>query len=184
MKNILRYVFYTMCLCSLIILSKPIYFNIKKYIIQVKLEYDWSRIKNNKQVNRYNSSIYPVGKITINSANIESIISSVFLEKTLPVSIAHIPNTSKPGESGNICLAAHRDTFFKNLIFVNINDLIMIEHLAGIDEYLVQDIKVIDLSETNYIHEYNYDKLTLLTCYPFDYFGNAPYRYLIVAKKM
>ena len=184
MKIILRYVCYAICLCSLIILSKPIYFHIKKHIIQVKLKYNWSRTIKKKQIYRYNSSIYPVGKITINKANIESIIASGDIEKTLQVSIAHIPNTSKPGESGNICLAGHRDTFFRNLIFVELDDIIKIEHLAGIDEYLVENIKVIDPSETHYIYDYDYEKLTLLTCYPFEYFGNAPYRYLIVAKKI
>ena len=181
-KKIFKYSSYILFAYAIFILSKPILFYAKEFIIQNKLEYEWKQTIKNKKVNPNNELIYPIAKININRINLNSIITGGNLEKALEVSIAHIPHTSKPGESGNICLAGHRDTFFKKLENIKINDIIEIKSLVGNNQYKVQDIKIIKPDETNYLYKSNEDKLTLVTCYPFEYLGNAPLRYIVIAK--
>ena len=182
MKNIFKYASYILCVFAIFILLKPAFFYAKGFILQNKLRYEWDQTIKNKQINLYGDLIYPIGKIYINKLNLNSIITSGDLEKSLEVSITHIPNTSKPGERGNICLAGHRDTFFKKLKYIKINDIIEVEHLKGTDQYKVQDIKIIQPDETNYLYEFHEEALTLITCYPFEYLGNAPLRYMVRAK--
>ena len=182
MKNIFKYVSYILCISAILILLKPVFFYTKSFIMQNKLRYEWNQTMENKQINPYDNSIYPIGKINIDKLNLSSIITSGDLEQSLEVSIAHIPNTSKPGQLGNIGLAGHRDTFFKKLKDIKINDIIEIEYLEGISEYRVNDIKIIQPDETNYLYDKNKETLTMITCYPFEYLGNAPLRYMVQAK--
>ena len=184
MKNTFKYTSYILCVSAIFILLKPLFFYAKGFILQNKLQYEWEQTIKNKQINLYGNFIYPIGKIYINELNLNSIITSGDLEKSLEVSIAHIPNTSKPGEKGNVCLAGHRDTFFNSLKDVKINDIIEIEHLIGIDQYQIKNIKIIKPDEVNYLNESNEPLLTLITCYPFEYLGNAPLRYMIQGKKI
>ena len=181
MKNTFKYTSYILCVSAIFFLLKPLFFYAKGFILQNKLQYEWEQTIKNKQINLYGNFIYPIGKIYINELNLNSIITSGDLEKSLEVSIAHIPNTSKPGEKGNICLAGHRDTFFKKLKYIKINDIIEVEHLKGTEKYKVQDIKIIQPDDTNYLDESNEKTLTLITCYPFEYLGNAPLRYMVRA---
>tara|TARA_B100001250_G_scaffold412215_1_gene442837 strand:+ start:1535 stop:2095 length:561 start_codon:yes stop_codon:yes gene_type:complete len=182
MKNIFKYASYILCVTAIFILLKPVFFYVKGFIIQNKLEYEWTQTIKNKKININDNLIYPIGRININEVDLSSIITGGDLKKSLEVSIGHIPYTSKPGELGNVCLAGHRDTFFKKLEHVEIDDIIEIEHLKGTNEYKVQDIKIIQPDETNYLYESNEETLTLITCYPFEYLGNAPLRYIVIAK--
>jgi len=184
MKNIFKYSSYTLFIIAICILLKPTFFYAKGFIIQKKLKYEWENSIEKKQINPNNNLIYPIGKINVSNLNLSSIITNGDFKKSLQFSIAHIPYTSKPGEKGNICLAGHRDTFFKKLEYIKKTDVIEIEHLTGIDKYLVKDIKIIQPYEINYLYESDKEILTLITCYPFEYLGNAPLRYMIQAKKI
>ena len=184
MRNIFRYISYLLFIISILILLKPTIFYAKEFIIQNRLNYQWKESIKIKQINIDNYSIYPIGKIKIKNLNLASIITGGSLDDALQVSIAHIPNTSMPGELDNICLAGHRDRFFKNLKDVKINDFIEIEHLIGIDQYQIKNIKIIEPHEVNYLEQCNEPLLTLITCYPFEYLGKAPLRYMVQAKKI
>ena len=66
----------------------------------------------------------------------------------------------------------------------SLNDFIEIEHLIGIDQYQIKNIKIIEPHEVNYLEQCNEPLLTLITCYPFEYLGKAPLRYMVQAKKI
>ena len=183
-EKIIRYTSYVICFLAILILLKPAFFYAKGMLINSRLRYEWGESKSNHQINRYNRSIYPIGRIEIKRLGLSSIITAGDLEKGLEVSVAHIPKTSLPGREGNIGLSGHRDTFFKKLKYIKIKDVIELEHLDGLDQYVVYDIEIINPSETNYLHQSNEQILTLITCYPFDYIGKAPQRYMIQALKI
>tara|TARA_B100002052_G_scaffold167394_2_gene152445 strand:+ start:1401 stop:1952 length:552 start_codon:yes stop_codon:yes gene_type:complete len=181
MQKLIRYIICVITIAALIFLLKPIYFYVKVLIIQKQLYTQWDQSIKQGEIKTENK-IYPIGKIKINSSNINSIILSGDIEKSLNYGIAHIPNTKKPGNKGNVVLAAHRDTFFRNLKDIKLNDIIEIKHLNGKDIFRVFDIKVIQPYETNYLYNSENCDLTLITCYPFEYFGNSPLRYIVRAK--
>ena len=103
------------------------------------------------------------------------------MKQALNFGIAHIQNTSKPGTSGNIGLAGHRDSFFKKLEKIHLGDTIDVDSFNKTQKYRVIDIQIISPNEVKWLDQTDYNILTLVTCYPFDYIGDAPMRYIVRA---
>lgn len=90
--------------------------------------------------------------------------------------------TTTPNEGGHTLLSGHRDTVFRPVGDLNIGDFIYINY-DGLDyEYEVFDIWITDKDDRTVIVEKSEPTLTLSTCYPFYFIGNAPDRYIIQAK--
>ena len=60
----------------------------------------------------------------------------------------------------------------------------VLESVAGRERYRVEWAVVVEPAQVDLVEESGYASLTLVTCYPFRYVGNAPYRYVIRAKKL
>ena len=94
----------------------------------------------------------------------------------------HIPGTALPGEPGNVGIAAHRDTFFRPLRNIRVDDTITLETSGGAYRYRVVATKVVAPEEVALLYPTRNDTLTLVTCYPFDYVGAAPRRFVVRAE--
>ena len=57
----------------------------------------------------------PLGRIEINSLGLTAMIQEGTSTQTLQRGVGHITGTAQLGHSGNVGLAAHRDTFFRKL---------------------------------------------------------------------
>jgi sortase A len=101
--------------------------------------------------------------------------------RTLRLAVGHIEGTAFPGESGNIGLAGHRDTFFRRLRDIQVNDEIRIVIPGETLIYKVEDTSVVEPRDTWVLNETSTPVLTLVTCYPFTYVGSAPNRYIVRA---
>jgi len=123
----------------------------------------------------------PLGRLEIPSIN----LSSMFLEgvdtRTLRRGVGHIPGTPFPGATGNVALSAHRDTFFRRLREIRINDPIVVTTLQGAFQYVVESTAIVNPDETIVLHNIGRPTLTLITCYPFYYVGPAPKRFVVHA---
>jgi len=96
----------------------------------------------------------------------------------------HIPGTALPPGSGNIGIAAHRDTYFRPLRVIHANDIICLKTPAGTSQYAVTETKIVRPSEVGVLANAPGRDLTLVTCYPFYYLGNAPERFIVHARKV
>ena len=96
----------------------------------------------------------------------------------------HIPGTAIPPGTGNIGIAAHRDTYFRPLRLVHANDVIALTTPAGTSRYAVTETKIVQPSDVGVLAGAPQRDLTLVTCYPFYYFGNAPQRFIVHARKL
>jgi sortase A len=94
----------------------------------------------------------------------------------------HIPGTAL--RSGNIGIAAHRDTFFRGLGGVHANDVISLKTPAGTSRYAVTETKIVQPSDIGVLARARGRDLTLVTCYPFYYVGSAPERFIVHAHKI
>jgi len=56
----------------------------------------------------------PLGRIEIRSVGVGAMIMEGVDDKTLRRAVGHIPGTAVPGQPGNVALAGHRDTFFRD----------------------------------------------------------------------
>jgi len=92
-----------------------------------------------------------------------------------------IPGTSLPGQMGNVGISGHRDTFFRKLEDVRIGDTIALVSDSGRIPYVVRETKVVSPDEVGVLKQTSDSTLTLVTCYPFQFIGPAPKRYIIRA---
>ena len=126
-----------------------------------------------------------IGKIWIPRLGITAIVDEGINRKTLAVSVGHIPSTALPGQSGNVGIAGHRDTFFRSLRKVQRDDLITFTTLRGDYRYRVVSIKVVGPNDVAVLEsDGGAEILTLVTCYPFYYVGSAPDRFIVRAERI
>jgi len=123
----------------------------------------------------------PVGKLSIPRIGLSAIVAEGVDEKTLRHAVGHIPETSVPERLGNVGLAGHRDTFFRNLGRLQLNDLIVLETSDGKYEYQVVRTAVVGPQEAELLGPSEPSDLTLVTCFPFRYVGPAPQRFVVQA---
>lgn len=100
---------------------------------------------------------------------------------TLNHSVGRIAGTAKPGDVGNIGLAAHRDGFFRGLKDIQKGDEIDLKTHRGIDTYTVDQIQIVSPRDVSVLQDQGKQSLTLVTCYPFYFIGSAPKRYVVTA---
>jgi sortase A len=105
-------------------------------------------------------------------------------EETLGVAVGHFPESAFPGESGNVALAGHRDTVFQMLKDIRPQDVVRLTTPDGSFEYRVLWLAIVDPARTDVVASTAESLLTLVTCYPFDYVGSAPLRYVVRARPL
>jgi sortase A len=123
-----------------------------------------------------------IGTLEMPRLRLSAVIAEGDDEATLAAAIGHLPDTPLPWQDGNSALAAHRDTFFRPLKDVRVGDELRLSTSSAEFRYRVvrtmvvspQDLWVLDPTERR--------SLTLITCYPFDYVGPAPQRFIVRAE--
>lgn len=103
--------------------------------------------------------------------------------KTLRRGVGRIPGTAKPGEPGNLAIAGHRDTFFRVLRDIRSDDVVRLTTSSGSFLYRVRFVRVVAPTQTEVLGSTVRQTLTLITCYPFSYFGHAPNRFVVTAEE-
>ncbi|HET7580041.1 MAG TPA: class D sortase [Bacillales bacterium] len=87
--------------------------------------------------------------------------------------------TVPPGNGGHTVLAGHRDTVFRNLGNLQKGDSVYVTYGGKDYEYRIDKIWITDKNDRTVIVKKQHPTLTLSTCYPFDYIGHAPNRYIV-----
>ncbi|MDZ7790945.1 MAG: class D sortase [Xanthomonadales bacterium] len=103
-------------------------------------------------------------------------------EKVLRRGPGIVEGTSLPGSRGNVAIAAHRDIHFRGLKDLEIGDLINLEMPDQTQSYIVTELSVVEPTDVHVLDETGQSVLTLLTCYPFYFVGNAPQRFVVRAE--
>lgn len=123
----------------------------------------------------------PIGEIQIARLGLTAIIVQGDSAAVLRLAVGHLAETALPGESGNVVLAGHRDTFFRPLKRVHVGDVITLKTRGGAFTYRVESTSVVPPSDVQVIRPTGRPTLTLITCYPFTYIGSAPNRFIVRA---
>ncbi|MBV8526620.1 MAG: class D sortase [Acetobacteraceae bacterium] len=122
-----------------------------------------------------------LGRLKIARVGISAMVFDGTEPGTLRVGLGHIVGTSEPGEDGNIAIAGHRDTFFRPLRRVQTGDFIALETWRASYRYRVSSTEIVDPEDLAILQSREKPELTLITCYPFSYFGHAPKRFIVHA---
>ena len=124
-----------------------------------------------------------IGEIQIPRVGLTAMVVQGESPAILQRAVGHLAGTALPGESGNVVLAGHRDTFFRPLKRVRAGDAITLRTRHGDFEYLVQSTAVVRPSDVEMIEPTTRRTLTLITCFPFSYLGPAPDRFIVRARE-
>lgn len=124
-----------------------------------------------------------LGRIEITSLGVKAMIQEGIGGSVLQRGVGHITGTALLGQPGNIGLAAHRDTFFRPLRNIHKGDEITLVTLEGDSHYKVDQISIVEPQNSAVLRNTGENVLTLVTCYPFNFIGNAPKRYIVRAKQ-
>lgn len=126
-----------------------------------------------------------IGRLGIPRLGIETMVREGDGEGTLFSSLGHIPGTAFPGEGkGNVGVAGHRDTFFRRLEGIKKDDVLRFETTNGTYTYKVTSLQIVKPKDIEVLRAGDSPEMTLVTCYPFAYIGNAPDRFIVKAREV
>jgi sortase A len=122
-----------------------------------------------------------LAKLDIPRAGLSVMVMEGTDDATLRVAVGHIPGTRLPGQTGNVGLAGHRDSFFRGLSKLRTGDEITLTTREDTLHYTVESVRIVSPDNLSVLQDTSYPALTLVTCYPFYYVGPAPQRWIVKA---
>lgn len=126
----------------------------------------------------------PLGTLTIDRLGISAVVAEGSDEAVLRRAVGRLPSSALPGGGGNVALAGHRDTHFRRLERIRTGDLVTLETATGSYDYRVEWIRVVGPERGDLAATRGADTLTLVTCYPFRWVGDAPQRFVVRARQV
>src|SRR5262249_61288452 len=81
-------------------------------------------------------------------------------------------------------IAGHRDGFFRGLRDVAIGDIVRVRSLTSVASYQVNQLVIVEPTEVDVLESHDESRITLVTCYPFYFVGNAPKRYIVTGTRL
>lgn len=130
--------------------------------------------------------VYPaegdhIGSLTIPALNRKVNIIQGTSDKELSKGVGHFTQSVLPGEEDNSVISGHRDTAFRQIGNLKIGDQLIVQTSAGTFTYEVDGTRIVHEDDRTIIVPTDNAVLTLTTCYPFNFIGNAPDRYIVSA---
>ena len=179
-QKIFKIIFIITFIFGIALLIKPVYFYSKGFLIQFLLIDSWNEYKN-KRIKKYSwFDFEAIGKLIIPKISLEYIILDGSDDNQLSYGLGKVDDSALLHEKKqNIIIAGHRDSFFKKLQYISKNDKIILEHVEGESIYRVENIIIVNPSESSYAKNNKKNSLTLITCFPFSFIGDAPKRFIV-----
>jgi sortase A len=122
-----------------------------------------------------------IGVLTIPKLNRSLPIFEGTNSEILKQGVGHYTHSVLPGENNNSVLSGHRDTVFRGLGDVGINDELIVTTDDGEYLYKIRKVRIVDQNDRTVLVPKPKSTLTVTTCYPFGFIGNAPKRYILIA---
>ena len=123
-----------------------------------------------------------MGQIEIPSLELRAVIVQGDSPELLRRGVGHLLDTPLPGAWGNVALAGHRDSFFRPLRHIQTGDEITLRTVRGeAFHYRVESTSVVSPTDVEVLKPSNRKELTLITCFPFNFVGSAPNRFIVRA---
>ena len=117
-----------------------------------------------------------VPQIDLNAPVVEGVTDS-----DLRRGVGHVPGSALGGGLGNMVLAAHRDTIFRALRGIQKGMDVEVRGTDGVYHYKVDSLQVVAPDRLDILEISSEPQVTLITCYPFNFIGSAPMRFIVKA---
>jgi sortase A len=127
----------------------------------------------------------PLGRIRIPVAEMDWVVFAGADDGTLEKGPGHVPGTAMPNQDygpNNCVLTAHRDSHFRRLGWLRKGHVVELETPGRTAKYRVVSREIVTPKTVRVLAATKRPRLTLITCYPFNWVGAAPKRLVIVAE--
>ena len=121
------------------------------------------------------------GRLEIAELSLSTPVLENYDPVTLRRGVGHVWGTAVPGGLGNMVLAGHRDTFFRPLRGIKTGMKIEISTGQGHWFYGVDGTEIVTPDQVRVLEIGERPEMTLITCYPFEFIGSAPKRFIVHA---
>jgi sortase A len=126
----------------------------------------------------------PIALLSIPRVKLSAAVLHGSDDRTLRRGPGHVEGTAVPGESGNVVIAGHRDSFFAPLRHIRLGDDIYIDTTRERIHYRVSSLRIVEPRDISVLAPSDRPVLTLVTCYPFWVLGHAPDRFIVRAARV
>ncbi len=128
---------------------------------------------------------YPVARLEAPRQGTALMVLAGASGRTLAFGPGHVDGTPLPGDPGNAVVSGHRDTHFAFLRELRSGDPLLVHSASGrVARYVVSGIEVVRNKDIRVLLDVGDDRLTLVTCYPFDSpVPGGTLRYVVVATR-
>jgi sortase A len=127
----------------------------------------------------------PIARLRIPAADIDAIVFGGADQKILEKGPGHVPGTELPGRSTeirNCVITGHRDSHFRHLGWLRPGSAVDLQAEHATRRYRVVSREIVTPDTVRVLQPTASARLTLITCYPFNYVGPAPKRLVVVAE--
>ena len=121
----------------------------------------------------------PLGRLEVPRLGLDLVVFEGASDSVLRKGPGHLPGTVWPdraGTRGHCVLTGHRDSFFRRLESARRNDIVRIRGASGVSTYRLTARRIVRPRDVSVIAPTTEGRLTLITCFPFQWSGSAPYR--------
>jgi sortase A len=126
----------------------------------------------------------PIGTIVVPRLGLSAVVAEGDDKPVLDNAAGHLPDTALPWNDGNSAVAAHRDGLFRPLKGIKVGDTVRFETIHGDFEYRVKESYIVEPDDVWVLNPTLEPTLTLISCYPFNFIGNAPKRFIVKAERL
>ena len=124
-----------------------------------------------------------IGRVDIPRLKLSAAVAEGDDTATLGKAVGHLPDTPLPWQRrGNVGLAAHRDGLFRGLKDIRLDDEVRVVTPRGEFSYRVRKTHIVNPGDVWVLAPTPRPSVTLITCYPFSFIGNAPQRFIVQAE--
>ena len=122
-----------------------------------------------------------LGRLDAPSVKLSTVVLEGSDDGTLSRGSGHIEDTPFPGNPGNVGIAGHRDTTFRALRNIHIGDALEYKTANRVYRYRISKTMIVGPDDVYVLDPTPQPALTLVTCYPFEFVGHAPRRFIVRA---
>lgn len=123
-----------------------------------------------------------LGRLEAPSVKLSTVVLEGSDDGTLSRGSGHIEDTPFPGQPGNVGIAGHRDTTFRALRNIRIGDALEYKTADRLYRYRISKTLIVGPDDVYVLDPTPQPALTLVTCYPFEFVGHAPRRFIVRAE--
>ena len=131
------------------------------------------------------AKMFPVARLEAPRQGAALMVLAGAGDRVLAFGPGHIEGTPLPGDPGNAVVSGRRNGHFSFLRELRSGDTLVVHSASRrVVNYIVSGIEVVRNKDVRVLLDAGDDRLTLVTCYPFDNtLPDGPLRYVVVATR-